>query len=378
MKTKLLRFVSEKVEKGLYPGCQVLVAHNGEIVANESCGTMVKGSGRIEDRVTDKTLFNLESITKAMVTMPVAFRLVETGLMHLDDRVADYIPEFGTNEVKRSVTVRQLLTFTGGISPKDPDGAEEAARNGDLNCAWRLHYEQELEYEPETKVIYSDVSCRVLGKVLEKAAGMDFGQAAEKWFFAPLGMRNTSFVPQDRKRCAATGFSDTQRELRGELTQDLEHYLGEVLGSDGLFSNAHDMYVFSQMLLNGGSYNGARVLSEAAVNEMMYGCTNLHVFERPTSHVRYILSGPKVWMWELAKSPFSFFGDLVSGQAVGKMGGAGTFMLIDPCYDLIVIYLTNYGQPACLLEGEHGWAEFQKDIGMMTLCNLVLGSHACD
>jgi len=55
------------------------------------------------------------------------------------------------------------------------------------------------------------------------------------------------------------------------------------------------------------------------------------------------------------------------------MGGAGTFLFIDPEYDLIIVYLTNYGQPERTLEGEEGWNKFLKDIDVMGLCNIVLG-----
>jgi len=73
------------------------------------------------------------------------------------------------------------------------------------------------------------------------------------------------------------------------------------------------------------------------------------------SHLHIIIvSGPKTWFWEYAFSPFSFFGNLVSEKAIGKRGGAGTYLLIDSELDLSVVYLTNYGQPECTLMGEDG------------------------
>ena len=75
------------------------------------------------------TLFNIESITKVMVTLPLVFKLVEEGRIRLDDKVINYIPEFGTNKEKSKVTIRNLLNFTGGISLDDPAGCEEAGIN---------------------------------------------------------------------------------------------------------------------------------------------------------------------------------------------------------------------------------------------------------
>lgn len=374
MKKKVEEFIGKKIDKGLYPGCQVLIGRRGDIVQNLSLGSKVKGSASQTDKVNENTLFNIESITKVMVTLPLVFKLVEEGRITIDDRVVNYIPEFATNKEKEKITIRDLLNFTGGIPLDDPAGCEEAASKGDLKKAWNLHYTQELAYQPGTKVFYSDVSCRILGKLLERVMEKPLSLAAKEWIFDPLGMQNTMFNPQDKESCAATGKSDNGRLLRGELTQDLEHYLGEVLGSDGLFSTAKDMFVFSQMILNKGIYRGQRILGEITVNKMTEGVTNSGVYESPSSYLHYILSGPKTWFWEYALSPHSFFGDLVSKKAIGKMGGAGTFLLIDPEYDLIIVYLTNYGQPERTLEGEEGWNKFQKDIKVMGLCNIVLGN----
>jgi len=374
MKKKVEEFIGKKIDKGLYPGCQVLIGHQGDVVLNLSLGSKVKGSASQTDKVNENTLFNIESITKVMVTLPLTFKLVEEGRIALDDRVVNYIPEFRTNKEKEKVTIRDLLNFTGGIPLDDPVGCEEAASKGDLKNAWNLHYTQELAYQPETKIFYSDVSCRILGKLLERVMEKSLSLAAKEWIFDPLGMKNTMFNPQDKENCAATGKSDNGRLLRGELTQDLEHYLGEVLGSDGLFSTAKDMFVFSQMILNKGIYQGQRILGEITVNKMTEGVTNSGVYESPSSYLHYILSGPKTWFWEYGFSPHSFFGDLVSKKAIGKMGGAGTFLLIDPEYGLVIVYLTNYGQPERTLEGEEGWNKFQKDIDVMGLCNIVLGN----
>lgn len=374
MKKKIEEFIRQKIDKELYPGCQLIIGHQRDVVLNLSLGSMVKGSTSQIDRVNESTLFNIESITKVIVTLPLVFKLVEEGRVHLDDRIINYIPEFGTSQEKEKVTLRNLLNFTGGIPLDDPVGCEKAASKGDIKRAWDLHFNQELACQPGAKVLYSDVSCRILGKLLERVIEKPLSLTAKEWIFNPLEMKNTMFNPQDKENCAATGISDSGRLLRGELTQDLEHYLGEVLGSDGLFSTAKDMFVFSQMILNQGIYQGQRILGRITVKKMTEGLTNSDIYESPSSYLHYILSGPKTWFWEYAFSPHSFFGDLVSKKAIGKMGGAGTFLLIDPEYDLIIVYLTNYGQPERTLEGEEGWNKFFKDIDVMGLCNIVLGN----
>ena len=240
MKKKVDQFILTKIKKGLYPGCRIIVGHQENVVLNLSHGSMIKGPDTAIDKVTENTLFNIESITKVMVTLPLVFKLVEEGRIRLDDKVINYIPEFETNKEKSKVTIRNLLNFTGGISLDDPAGCEEAALKGNIKAAWNLHYSQDLDCQPGTKVFYSDVSCRILGKLLERVIGKSLSLAAKEWIFDPLGMNNTMFNPPDKGKCAATGISDNGRVLRGVLTQDLEHALGEVLGSDGLFSTAED------------------------------------------------------------------------------------------------------------------------------------------
>ena len=374
LKQKVEAFISSNIEKGYYAGSQLLVSLRGEVLVDLSNGYMDGGSKNPAEIVTSDTIFNLESITKTMVTLPLAFKLIQDGSLNLENKVVDFIPEFGTNEDKKRITIRDMLNFTAGIPLDDPLDSEKAAFEGNQKMAWDLHYSQDLATQPGSKVYYSDVSCRIFGKIIERMMGKDLSAAAKELIFEPLGMNNTMFNPARKDQCVVTGISDKGRLLRGELTQDLEHYMGEVLGSDGLFSNAHDMFIFSEMLLNGGVYRGKRILGQQTVNKMIGKVTNGNVFEAPSSYLHYILSGPKVWFWEYADSAYSFYGDLVSQSAIGKMGGAGTFLLIDPEYDLVIVYLTNYGQPENTLTGDEAWNKFQREINMMGLCNLVIGN----
>ncbi|MEA1940183.1 MAG: serine hydrolase domain-containing protein, partial [Candidatus Caldatribacteriota bacterium] len=132
MKKKVEEFVHKKIDKGLYPGCQVLIGHKEDVLLNVSLGSKAKGLPSQTNKVNENILFNIESITKVMVTLPLVFKLVEEGNIHLDDKVVNYISEFGTNKEKEKVTIRDLLNFTGGIPLDDPVGCEEAASKGDL------------------------------------------------------------------------------------------------------------------------------------------------------------------------------------------------------------------------------------------------------
>jgi len=197
--------------------------------------------------------------------------------------------------------------------------------------------------------------------------------AASEWFFTPLVMKNTTFTPKNRDSCAATGVSDRNRSLRGEICQDLEHALGEVLGSDGLFSNAQDMFVFSRMLLEKGIHNTHRIFAGPSLERMTRGVSNAGLFQEPSSYLQYIVGGGENLVLGIRPLIFLIFRRPRIDSAIGKMGGAGTFLLIDPAYDLVIVYLTDYGQPERSLEGDEGWNRFFRDIDVMGLCNMVLG-----
>jgi len=137
---KIEDFISKKVEKGLYSGCQVLIARKGDIKVDLSLGLVDKNSNRQGYKVDRNTLFNIESITKVMVTLPIVFKLIEDGIIRLDDRIVKYIPEFATSDEKEKITIRNLLNFTSGIPLEDPVGCEEPASKKDFKKAWDLHF----------------------------------------------------------------------------------------------------------------------------------------------------------------------------------------------------------------------------------------------
>lgn len=131
IKEKVESFISSNIDKGHYSGSQVLVSYKGEVLVNLSSGYMDSGSKDLTDKVTSDTLFNIESITKTMVTLPLAFKLIQDGDLNLENKVVDFIPEFGTSEDKKNITIRDMLNFTAGIPLEDPSGIEEAALEGD-------------------------------------------------------------------------------------------------------------------------------------------------------------------------------------------------------------------------------------------------------
>jgi len=332
---RLTRLVEGHVARGCYPGAVLLVARNGLVAYRRAFGYRSLYPEREE--MTLDTVFDMASVTKVVATTTLALQAVEEGLVSLQDPVKTYFPAF-TGGGKDGVTLWHLLTHTSGLPAHIhlysilTDPGEAAGYIASLP----------LQYEPGTRVVYSDLGMILLGKILEHVFGERLDEAARRRIFEPLGMGDTTYLPPPplRERAAATEYCPLRKRiLRGEVHDENAWFLGGVSGHAGLFSTADDLAVFAEALLEGGSLGGARVLSEASVRE----ATRL---QTPGLNERRGLG------WALRDRPCSC-GDLLSERAFGHTGFTGTSLWVDPSYRLIVVFLTNRVHPTrenrCLL-----------------------------
>jgi CubicO group peptidase (beta-lactamase class C family) len=186
---------------------------------------------------------------------------------------------------------------------------------------------------PGNCFVYSDLGADVLGWMLEAIAGEPLDVVAQKRIFGPLGMSDTFFNPADSldKRIAPTEIAPPRGyPILGEVHDENAFVLGGVAGHAGLFSTAADLSVFAQMLLNGGEYNGVRIVSDSTVA----------LFTRR-------VAGPGDWSgssralgWDTADGDGSS-GIYLTSRAYGHTGFTGTSMWIDPERNMFVILLTN-------------------------------------
>jgi serine-type D-Ala-D-Ala carboxypeptidase len=334
--------LSRRAADGRFPGAVALVARHGRVVGFRATGTKVAGK---REPVTKDTLFDLESMTKVMATSTAALILVEQGRLRLQDRVARYLPEFAAHG-KGNIVVRDMLRYSAGL-PVD----NQKVDTNDRDAIWRFMERTPLEYDPGTSVEYSDLTYRLLGRLIERVAGTDLDTFSRRVIWKPLGMHSTMYNPPARlrARCAATGPGSLGLRpgpLRGSVQDDQDWKLGGIVGCDGAFSSAYDVAIFCQMLLNGGTYGGRRILDRRLVAAMVHNQTPqvkaAATDQDPTTN---LLFTPKGYGFEIWTHRFSPGGMLLSEGSYGKTGGAGTFMWIDPHRDLFAVLLTNHGLP---------------------------------
>jgi len=284
--------------------------------------------------VEERTLFDLASLTKVVATTTAAMMLEEGGLLELDRPVAFYLPEL-TDSAKAGITVRMLLIHTGGLEAGAPLHLQQRCTAGGCTGPHRGR-DQYLEainrrpvrQAPGVSMIYSDWDMILLQLVLERISGQPLDLFLAQRLFGPLGMRDTHFspVPTHRSRVAATSVDANRGGLiHGEVHDGNAWGMGGVAGHAGLFSTISDLAVFAQMLLNGGVYDGARVLRQETIARWTAP-------QGPGSS--------RALGWD-TPSGRSSAGRYFSTRSFGHTGWTGTSLWIDPERSLFVILLTN-------------------------------------
>jgi uncharacterized protein YbbC (DUF1343 family) len=322
---KIDSLVDASIKAGQMPGCVVLVGRHGKIAFLRAYGKR-----QIEPTslpMTTDTLFDLASLTKPIATATSIMLLAERGKLRIDDPVAHYIPEFATAG-KEKITIRHLLTHTGGLIPDNSLDDYE----GGPEKAWKRIFAMKPVSAAGGKFAYSDVGFIVIGEVVRRVSGQDLHRFSHENIFAPLGLAETGYLPSEELRRRA---APTERRaghwMLGEVHDPRSFLLGGVAGHAGLFSTARDLAVYSQMLLNRGQYGGARVLAESTVRQMIEPWHGSGGYRSLGWDVHSVYSGNR--------------GESFSPRAFGHGGFTGTGLWIDPELDLFVIFLSNRVHP---------------------------------
>jgi CubicO group peptidase (beta-lactamase class C family) len=314
------RAVKEGLMAGGYPGAAVVVGRRGAIVWEKGYGSTDWGFG-LPTVQTKSTLYDIASLTKVVATSAAAMVLYDRGKLKLDAPVSRYLPGFRGGD-KGRVTIRDLLTHRSGL----PAGRSLTSAHN-VRQARRLVLETPLDAPPGTRTEYSDVGADVLGFVIEAIAGEPLDRFVARTIYSRLGLRNTLFRPgRDRRSLVAPteNYPHRGHPIRGEVHDDAAFALGGVAGHAGLFSTASDLAVFAQMMLNGGKYNGVRIVSDTTVAR----------FTERTA-------GSRALGWDTCIGGGSC-GFYLGPRTYGHTGYTGTSLWIDPDQQVFVIVLTNW------------------------------------
>ncbi|MGB0507718.1 MAG: serine hydrolase domain-containing protein, partial [Pikeienuella sp.] len=289
------------VEQGKFPGSTMMLAQGGNVVHRATVGLRDIDSGTPFEQ---DTIVRIYSMTKPITTVAL-MTLVEKGLFHLEAPISDFIPEFanaralipgatslGQTEPCAPPTVHQVATHTSGLTYSFNPGLLAGAYKehqldfgpdgpGLAQVAQKVA-SQPLSFHPGSRWEYS-VGIDILGRIIEVVSGKTLAQFFADEIFEPLGMKDTHFtLPDDQARRFASLYTSSFDDPMG-LGQKVDQIICRQVdnatdspyrttstysGGGGLLSTADDYFCFAEMLRQGGSYNGQRILSPATLSFM--------------------------------------------------------------------------------------------------------------
>lgn len=354
------------LDRGAFPGCQIVVMQGGRIVLERAAGYI---STKKEARVTPSTLYDLASVSKLAGTLVAAMKA--SDLLSTEDTLGRFIPDAGD---KSRLTVRQLMTHRSGLpasmnpyrfafDPDSYDGQLFSSRRSDLysinagpgmwgNSDARLRHDifsrtrsdefnmkvsdhlwaseaaadsltsyiiRNVSVKPSKGYVYSDVNYLLLGDIVERATGRRLDKYLTENVYVPMDLDRICYMPLDlfvTNEIAATenDMMIRRQRVHGTVHDESAAVAGGVAGNAGLFANARSLAAVGQMLIDGGVYDGKRILPEKVVRRFM---------------------DSKIG-----------FDSRDGGRWIGHTGFTGTCMWLDRKRDIVVVILTNRVNPS--------------------------------
>lgn len=332
-----LRPAFEAIEKAIadkaFPGATLAVAYKGKLSVH-AFGNL--SYDKDSPAVKADTMYDIASLSKVVATTTLVEKLVEGDFnspLSLDAPIERYLPEWASGpqpEWRHKVTVRNLMTHTSGLPPFKEYWRTSKSKEDTL----KKIFAEPLEYEPGTKVVYSDLGIILMAEIIQRLTGKPLDILATEDIFAPLGMNNTMYNPP-KKLWPTIAPTEIDNELRhrlvqGEVHDENAYAIGGVSGHAGVFSTAPDLAAFCQMLLNGGVYAHERILKRATIAQ----------FTAPQE----LAKNTRTLGW-VVPTEGSSSGHYFGLHSYGHTGFTGTTIWIDPDKQLFVVLLTNRVNP---------------------------------
>ncbi len=319
--------VDGEIEKGNFPGAVVLVGRDEKILYRRAFGNQMITPRK--EAMNEQTVFDIASLTKPIATAASIMILRDRGRIKLSDYVHQYLPAFAC-EGKEDATIKHLLTHTSGLPAYT--SASNLAEQFGSPCPDKVIEKicsLKAREKPGREFRYSCLGYITLAKIVETVSAKRINQFAAENIFEPLKMERTAFKPREswRDNIAATEVVKGQ-PLRGTVHDPLARLMDEISGNAGVFSTADDLAIFCRMLLNKGTYNGARILDPKSVR----------LLTTVLSHGRacgFDVESGYSWI-KGANAPEGTF---------CHSGYTGTSIVCDPASKIYIIILTNRAHP---------------------------------
>ena len=285
--------------------------------------------GSFAPEVLPTHLFDLASVTKVMATTTLCAILYEKGRLDLDQPAQEILPDC---DADKRVTARSILMHASGY----PAHVHLYKRPIDREEVIRAVCKMNLEYEPLSQSVYSDMGFILLGAILERLEDRPLNELFRHHLRDPLGLHETMFCPgpSARDRIVPTESDEVWRGrlVHGEVHDENASVMGGVAPHAGLFGTVLDCSRFAQMWLSEGDLDGRRILNPEMIR----------LFR---SRANVVADSSWALGWDTVSQGVSTAGQYFSGTSYGSLGFTGTSIWIDPQKEIAVVLLTNRVHP---------------------------------
>ena len=346
------------IRDGAYPGCQILVAVDNQIIYRKSFGnqTYEKDAKKVEN----DDVYDIASITKIAASTLLAMHLQTQDKFNLNKKLKDYIPELINRAEYGEIGIREMMAHQAGLTPWIPF-YKRTLKNGELNPLiynnlksenFKLQVAENIFIKPSyvdsmyaqifqtplgaKKYVYSDLCYYFTQKILEKQINSKQDEYLRKNIYGPLGLRYARYLPLNYFPKSKIIPTENDIIFRKQLIHGHVHdpgaaMLGGVAGHAGLFCNATDLASIMNLFLQKGKCAGMTFFDEKTINEytkaQFSGNRRGAGFDRPNSN---------------GGGPCDI---LASQESFGHSGFTGTLAWADPKDKVIFIFLSNRVNP---------------------------------
>ena len=347
------------VEKEATPGCQLLVAKEGNVIYNKAFGHHTYSKER---SVKTDDIYDIASVTKVAATILAVMRLHDIGRINLNDSLGTYLTQ-NLDSTKADLTIKEVLTHQAGLEAWIPFYKYTLNERGfcdsnycynpnsffSIQVAKGLHLQEDYrdsiwqmitqsKIEERGNYRYSDLGFFYMKRLVEKVIQVPFEEYLNKNFYQPLGMNRSAFLPRQHFNLSSIVPTEDDDYFRHQLLHGYVHdpaaaMLGGIAGHAGLFSNSNDLAKLMQMLMNFGEYGNKRYFSWPTIKKFTSK-------QFPDNRKGLGFDKP-----ELRKDKISPTSNLASSSTFGHTGFTGTCVWADPHHELVYIFLSNRVHP---------------------------------
>lgn len=347
----------------VFPGCQVLVARKGRVVWHKSYGYHDYKS---PTRVSNKSIYDLASISKVAGTTQALMFLFDMGKIDLSLKASEYLPELAKSN-KKNLILHDIILHQAGLQPYYPfykrtlgklrepspkyyrytrtdSFSLQVAPNlyarsdmEDIMWEWIIKSELLKKKGKRYPYEYSDFSFFILKKIIEKQLNEPMDKFLRNNFYLPLGAKTLCYKPLEHFPLERIVPTEDDRSFRREMLHGTVHdpmaaMTGGVGGHAGLFSTAGDLAKLLQMNLQGGHYGGVKYLVPETIQ----------LFTSQTDSLNRRGLG---WDKPPKDAVYGYISQYATQKSYGHSGYTGTVAWVDPEQELIIIFLSNRVHP---------------------------------